>query len=320
MRIRLAKLSDSKQLVDILASSFAEEISLSNLNRDSIKAQVSLGTIASYPWLRHLLRAMGVTLELWVAEEGGQVLGCVMLHSTKRRLPLNISSLAVHPEHRHKGIGRSLMSVMFQRTKQLGRNIITLEVMTDNTPAVNLYQSLGMEEYDRRLSYRYIVNPMTIGTDLSGVSLSPVNRADIPLWREIINTSPNVPIKLEQIMRVYEEEYISRARRNLWLPSILGRLSTYQQYAIYNQGKTVGFVAARNMLRGNPTESLPPLCLPQAGLNMTSVFIRLQEMLLQYGSRAHRLYVSAFDGNQIEAAQMLGYRFEKSWSYMYKML
>ena len=63
-----------------------------------------------------------------------------------RRL-LNIHDLAVLPEFRGVGIGRSLLDAAESRARQLGCCKLTLEVHEDNERARTLYEDVGFGNY-----------------------------------------------------------------------------------------------------------------------------------------------------------------------------
>ena len=64
-----------------------------------------------------------------------------------------MGNLAVIEEHRKKGVGRALMAELLSKCQKLNLAFVTLEVRQSNTPAVNLYKSLGFIEVGRRKNY-----------------------------------------------------------------------------------------------------------------------------------------------------------------------
>ena len=52
---------------------------------------------------------------------------------------LHITAVAVDPERRRCGLGRSLLDALLQRARMAGARHATLEVSSDNTAAVGLY-------------------------------------------------------------------------------------------------------------------------------------------------------------------------------------
>lgn len=77
-----------------------------------------------------------------VAEVEGRVVGYV-IGLCKRWGEGHVISLAVHPRHRRRGIGRALMEALLARFKERGMQAVRLEVRVSNTPAIKLYEKLG---------------------------------------------------------------------------------------------------------------------------------------------------------------------------------
>ena len=60
------------------------------------------------------------------------------------------TNVIVHSDRRGQGIGRRLMQAALAWTSSVGATDAAIQVVSDNTPAVNLYTSLGFSE-----AYRY---------------------------------------------------------------------------------------------------------------------------------------------------------------------
>jgi len=58
---------------------------------------------------------------------------------------LHITSIAVHPKHQRKGLGKFLVSDLIKRSKSLRINEIYLEVKETNEPAKAFYKSIGFK-------------------------------------------------------------------------------------------------------------------------------------------------------------------------------
>ncbi|MGY8771136.1 MAG: GNAT family N-acetyltransferase, partial [Pirellulales bacterium] len=58
-----------------------------------------------------------------------------------------IHDIAVHPDHRNRGIGKALMEAIDQLALRLNGYAVTLEVRADN-PARQLYQYCGFKPGD----------------------------------------------------------------------------------------------------------------------------------------------------------------------------
>jgi GNAT superfamily N-acetyltransferase len=73
---------------------------------------------------------------------------CFLTFSTfAARRVLNIHDLAVEPEHRGLGVGRSRLERVEERARELGCCKLTLEVQEKNSPAKGLYTQVGFEPY-----------------------------------------------------------------------------------------------------------------------------------------------------------------------------
>ena len=111
----------------------------------------------SDPWSEASVRSeLTNPLSYWlVAEEDGKLIGYVGSQSVAPEA--DVMNLAVAPEWRNKGIGRALMTALIAQLHSRGITALFLEVRVGNTPAQNLYRSLGFVEAGRRP--KYYVNP-----------------------------------------------------------------------------------------------------------------------------------------------------------------
>lgn len=66
---------------------------------------------------------------------------------------MHILNLAVHPQHRRRGLARRLLETAMARARDLGAQVAWLEVRPSNHPALNLYHSLGFKKMGRRPRY-----------------------------------------------------------------------------------------------------------------------------------------------------------------------
>jgi ribosomal-protein-alanine N-acetyltransferase len=65
----------------------------------------------------------------------------------------DIQTIAVLPEHRGRGLGRSLLQALLERAQQAGMADVFLEVRADNDAALTLYRDAGFEQVDVRQGY-----------------------------------------------------------------------------------------------------------------------------------------------------------------------
>lgn len=66
---------------------------------------------------------------------------------------MHILNLAVHPQHRRRGIARRLLAEGTALAQTLGAKVAWLEVRPSNHAALALYKSFGFKEMGRRPGY-----------------------------------------------------------------------------------------------------------------------------------------------------------------------
>ena len=89
----------------------------------------------------------------WVARANGRVVGYICLWEVADEL--HVTNVAVHPEARRHGIGRSLLESVFERARASVARIVLLEVRPSNAEALALYESFGFRVVGRRQGYYY---------------------------------------------------------------------------------------------------------------------------------------------------------------------
>lgn len=86
-----------------------------------------------------------------VALNDGEVIGYGGMHTPSG--DCFIDNIAVDPEHRRQGVGRSITAALIAEAKRIGGNFISLEVRPSNEAAVKLYRSLGFENVGFRKNF-----------------------------------------------------------------------------------------------------------------------------------------------------------------------
>lgn len=79
----------------------------------------------------------------YVWEENGRIIGNATLLTTRTPGRYLVVNVAVHPDFRRRGIARDLMESLASLVKARGGHKILLQVVKDNTAAVDLYRSLN---------------------------------------------------------------------------------------------------------------------------------------------------------------------------------
>jgi ribosomal-protein-alanine N-acetyltransferase len=79
--------------------------------------------------------------ELGTMEPPPKILGFAAFHRVIDEA--EVQNIAVHPEHRHQGVGRALLEAGSKRLLEAGAKRIILEVRASNKQALELYFSMG---------------------------------------------------------------------------------------------------------------------------------------------------------------------------------
>ena len=306
MRIRRLGPGDRHALTLLLAESFAEELDLSGLGPESVRDQVTGVLFATMPPARWGLRLLGVAAEVWVGTLGREIVGCYGLFG---RSPMTISTVAVHPSHRGRGLGRTLMEHAMVRLRALGATQAVLEVLAGNEPAVRLYRSLGFAPYDRRRSYTLRTPPRgRVAVRPEELRFAPTGGRSMEVFRQALAAS--VPPEALRFEAGYRSEYLPRLGTG-WLEGAGAARRT-----VLLGDRPVAFACVRRPDRQPLAEIPPPLYLPEAKPYLRPILDALTGIAADTRAASIRLRLSEDRPEGWAAAESLGYRFERSWLYM----
>ena len=107
----------------------------------------------SDPWSENSIAyELTSRLSFWlVAVEDGKVVGYIGSQSVLGEA--DMMNVAVHPQHRRRGIAEALVNALSQNLKQRDNVCLTLEVRASNDPAIALYEKLGFTQVGLRKNY-----------------------------------------------------------------------------------------------------------------------------------------------------------------------
>ena len=107
----------------------------------------------SDPWSENSVASeLKNKLSLWlVALEENTVVGYIGSQTVIDET--DMMNVAVHPDHRRKGIAKALVCALVEELKAAGSRCLTLEVRASNEPAKTLYEKLGFQQVGRRPNY-----------------------------------------------------------------------------------------------------------------------------------------------------------------------
>lgn len=308
LRIRRLGPGDRHALTALLAESFAEELDLSGLGPESVRDQVTGVLFATMPPSRWGLGLFGVAAELWVGIVDREIVCCYGLFG---RSPVTVSTVSVHPSHRGRGLGRTLMEHALERLRALGARQAVLEVLAGNEPAVRLYRSLGFAPYDRRRSYTLRAPPMGRTAMLpEELHLVPTSARSSEVFRQTLAAS--VPPEALRFEAGYRSEYLPRPGTG-WLegPGAVRR-------TVLLGNRPVAFTCVRRPDRQPMAEVPPPLYLPEAKPYLRPIIEALTQIAASSRAVSVRLRLSEDRPEGCAVAESLGFRFERSWLYMWR--
>ena len=124
------------------------------MTSDHVSQVAYLETVCFHdPWSeKSIASELDNALSLWrVAVEGDAVIGYVGSQTVLGWS--DMMNVAVHPDHRRKGVGERLVTALEEALKEKESTCLTLEVRISNAPARTLYEKLGFSEVGRRKNY-----------------------------------------------------------------------------------------------------------------------------------------------------------------------
>ena len=125
-----------------------------NMNESHVAQVAELEKICfSDPWSeKSVASELNNPLSCWlVAEENGAVAGYVGSQTVMDES--DMMNVAVHPDHRRKGIAELLVTELVDALKKRGSHCLTLEVRASNEPARALYEKQGFAQVGLRKNY-----------------------------------------------------------------------------------------------------------------------------------------------------------------------
>jgi len=112
-------------------------------------------------WANHMAETTSLPLTGYVWEENEKIVGNASLipfRDKGKRVHL-IANVAVHPDHRRRGIARLLTERTMHHARDKKSTAIWLHVRDDNPGAIKLYADLGFQEAARRTAWTATHDP-----------------------------------------------------------------------------------------------------------------------------------------------------------------
>lgn len=173
MKTRLARKRDFEGIKQIFELAFTEEY-----QRREVNIVQRIEKIESvYPLVRLLSMFPNPYQHVFtvhVIEEDGKIAGMAQMSPrNEEQTRWHVDNIAVHPDFRGKGVAQQLLNDVFAYYSQRGAQRFTLEVDTENAPAIKLYEKLGFRRFSTL--YYHKLSPKQLGRyrELEEVSVHP---------------------------------------------------------------------------------------------------------------------------------------------------
>lgn len=201
---------DLDTLADLLPPSFQyPENPAWNLDDEEMAGEVEqLQRIKKVWWLFRALMLVVPPLRDamrgFIYEADGQAVGCINVNRQGASDTWIIGNVAVLPTHRRRGIARQLVEAALEVPRQKQAHAVILDVIEGNTPAYQLYVSLGFEHYTSSDNYALPTDATLTPAPLpDGLHLKAIKPMD---WRTRFDFDKRITPAAVQVYRPYVEK------------------------------------------------------------------------------------------------------------------
>lgn len=152
-----------------------------------------------------------------------------------------IGTIATHPDYRHQGIARKLTTHAMEHARAHGAEVCILDVRADNSPAYNLYRSLGFTHYDNATELKLEELPVVQTRLADGYALRPLKFSEWQARYDI--TVRDTPPEVQAFLPISEAQYRVSALQRLLSP-LLERLQRkdVHRWAAERDGQLAGYM------------------------------------------------------------------------------
>ncbi len=185
-----------------------------------------------------------------------------------------IGNVATHPEYRRKGLARKLVTRAIEYVKEQGGDVCTLEVRSVNTPAYDLYRSLGFEHYDSISELKLEAVPETELIPAEGYSVRPMKLGEWEARYEVARRE--VPAEVQAFLPVNKAEFqipgIAKAINPVFL---WAQKSTDYWRAFEKNGLLVGYMLLNARRATKVTHRISMRTLPEHRISLIEPMVTL---------------------------------------------
>lgn len=179
----------------------------------------------------------------FVWEEQGRMVATVFVQKAiNEKKRWEIGKVATHPDYRRRGLARKLLVHAIEHAQAHGAEACILYVLADNTPAYNLYRSLGFVHYDSISELKLETLPEVQARPADGYTLRPMKLDEGQARYEL--TLRETPQDVQAFLPINRAHYhLSAPQRRILVP-LLMRLQRSDGYlwAAEQDGQVVGYM------------------------------------------------------------------------------
>lgn len=241
-------------------------------------------------------------------EEDGKPVGLINFMRQRDEPEWYVANVTVLPAHRRKGIARQLVDASIAELRNRQAKTALLEVVDENLPAVQLYQSLGFEIYSGSVEMDLAAGAAVPEPSLpSGWTLTPVRLFD---WQTNFELAKRItPADVARYEPPMEKRFRSGVLRPV-VGTLMNRLggSASKRFALRSsQGEVAGFIWVGYRLRAGGV-NYAEISLDPAHPELASFLVAHALRTIQSLSpgRNIQLLIEQWQPAVVEAARALG--------------
>ena len=247
--------------------------------------------------------------QVW--SEGGRVIGNVTLQQgDDTGLRWRISNVAVQPEHRGRGIARTLMQASIREIAQRGGAWAILQVRAGNAEAHGLYQRLGFADISREGAWQLANPPARLPALDPAIPLEPLRAHIGGEWLELGKAARPTLAQWVDPLPVSQYQLNLERRVGEWLGRITG-VCVVERWAHWADNRLLGMVESQaNTLGG--TDHLRFAVRPEARGRLEQALIaRGLHSLADWGWRPIYVEHSGDHAEGVTALEAAGFKVQR---------
>ncbi len=309
LTVRLLRLADAEQVAMLLNDAFADEFAAAGRPPMAVLRGVRQDAWALRAPFRRVIAPLTGDFAVFVASVDGQLAGTTTISGGP--VPV-ISSVAVAPPYRRLGVARALLAQAERYAALHGRDIVTLDVLAHNVPAITLYEREGYH-----VAHPYtVLETVTAAAGMpAGWRLSRVRDRDAPAFGAVARLS--LPAEALALVPSLRDRYLGGPP--VWVERLMAGVATYRR-VLQHDGSVRGYVSGR-ISRGQQQARITyPLLPPDAGVALPGTLGDAVRWLTAAGAACVRVDVSAQRPDQVGALEAAGWQVRWHFLQMRKVL